>query len=155
MCNAASTNAPLASVGRMYTATVDLFRAMRADADQGPRVGRSGRTLGVRVPNDIAPHQDGTVDPGCGGMSVVPHTMWNIPSHRRPSGLRKGSTGLRDDRIYAIGERIEARGELVARPDPASPTRHAFVEPARRMSLENFELALVSTRPDWRQEWPS
>jgi len=51
-----------------------IFRAMKAEADALPEVGRSGRTLGVRIDGpsrDLAVGQDGTVEPGKGAMSVA------------------------------------------------------------------------------------
>jgi hypothetical protein len=51
-----------------------MFRAMKAEADGLPKVGRSGRELGVRIdgPMRVSPFgQDGTVEPGTGGMSVA------------------------------------------------------------------------------------
>lgn len=133
---------------------MEYFRAMQPDSDDRPLVGRSGRTLGVRVPQDIGPDQAAMVHPAQGGMSVAPETLWNVPNHRRPRGLGSGSTGPLGDRIYAIDTRaIQERG-LAARPDPAAPNRHAFVEPSKSMSLDRYERALVSTRPSWQHAWP-
>ncbi len=40
--------------------------------------------------------------------------------------------------------------ELRARLDPEDPRRHAFIEPAREMSFEEYEQALEETRDLWR-----
>lgn len=133
---------------------MDYFRAMRADVDALPVVGRSAWSLGVRVPADIQPSSDGLVHPATGGMSVAPGTVWNVPNHRRPRGLAGGSTGPSGDRIYSIEEAPIHLNDLSIRPDPARPDRHAFVEPARDVSLEIYESSLAATRPSWKQVWP-
>ena len=127
---------------------------MQADLDERPLIGRTGRTLGVRVPRDIAPDHDGIVHPSRGGMSVAPSSVWNVPNHRRPHEMGRGSTGPSRDRIYSIGDELAVVGLLVVRSDPGAPSRHAFVEPSQAMPLEHYEQALVSTRPAWRQAWP-
>ena len=133
---------------------VNVYRAMQPDADGLPRVGRTGRTLGTRVPTDIAPDESGAVRPGEGGMSVNPDSMWNVPSHRRPRGMGRGSTGKAEDRIYSVDAGAVSSDDLSLRPDPVAATIHAFVEPSREMPLERYESALFATRPSWRQDWP-
>src|SRR2546430_2606362 len=71
----------------------EYFRTMTRADDGLPVVGRSARSLGVRVPEDIQPDAAGRVVPGQGGMSVAPGSFWNLPNHRRPRGLGRGSTG--------------------------------------------------------------
>ncbi|MGO8786957.1 MAG: hypothetical protein ACLQVL_06185 [Terriglobia bacterium] len=59
-----------------------IFRAMKAEADGLPKVGRSGRELGVRIEGprqDITVGEDGTVEPGNGGMSVALDAALNLP----------------------------------------------------------------------------
>ena len=128
---------------------------MQADADELPQVGRTARSLGVRLNEDISPDENGRVNPGQGGMSVSPGSIWNVPSHRRPRGMARGSTGPANDRIYEVYEEAIVERRLLLRPDPKAPTRHAFVEPATQMPFEAYELELVSTRPAWRQVWPA
>lgn len=80
----AAGNAPYDEAGR------SIFRAMRAEADGLPKVGRSGRELGVRTdgPNrDLAVGGDGTVEPGNGGMSVALDAALNLPKPRLPKSL--------------------------------------------------------------------
>lgn len=130
-----------------------LFRTMKPDADGRPATGRSARCLGVRIPGDIAPDAEGRVLPGTGGLSVAPRAVWNLPHHRRPRPMGRGSTGPASDRVYGIAdERIEA--SLSLRLDPAAPDVHATVEPPSPMTLDSYERLLVSTRPDWQQVWP-
>lgn len=67
-----------------------MFRAMKAETDGLPKVGRSGRELGVRIDGptrDLAVAQDGTVEPGTGGMSVALDAAQNLPKPRLPRSL--------------------------------------------------------------------
>ena len=102
---------------------------MTPNGDGLPRVGPSARTLGVRVPADIAPDADGYVNPGTGGMSVAPESVLNLPNHRRPRAMGQGSSGPNTDHVFYIEPGpLEGKG-LVTRPDPLAPSVHAFVEP--------------------------
>lgn len=40
--------------------------------------------------------------------------------------------------------------DLAYREDPLQPGVHGFVEPSRRMTLEDYERALAATREMWR-----
>ncbi len=128
-----------------------MFRGMEPAPDGLPLVGRATRRLGVRVPEDIAPDAAEDVHPGTGGMSVAPDSMWNLPHHRRPRGMQRGSTGPVRDRVYAIALAALKQQPLDIR--PSSP-RHATVEPSRPMPLATYEDALTATRPSWIQAWP-
>ena len=130
------------------------FRAMTPDADRLPAVGDSARKLGVRVPQDVTPDANGTVIPQSGGMSVAPDSMWNLPNHRRPRGLGRGSTGPEQDYVYSLASAcLEPRG-LTSRLDAVAPSLHVLIEPAYRISLHAFKAALADTRPDWSMVWP-
>ena len=130
------------------------FRSMTPAPDGAPTVGRSARALGVRVPEDTCPDAEGQVRPGSGGLSVSPGSMWNLPNHRRPRGMGRGSTGNRQDYVYSIGEPDLLARALSVRPDPARPDKHAFVEPEIEVALEDFEGELVATRDSWSRAWP-
>ena len=39
-------------------------------------------------------------------------------------------------------------------PDPARPTKHAFIEPVDLMQLSRYELNLEHTRIGWGRAWP-
>ena len=132
----------------------EFFRSMAPAADELPAVGRSARMLGVRVPEDIQPDAEGNVRPGIGGLSVAPASIWNLPTHRRPRGMKHGSTGKPADRVYAVSGDALAGHRLGARPDPHAPARHAFIEPTTVMPLTTYEDAVAATRPVWRQAWP-
>jgi len=84
-------------------------------------------------------------------MSVAPDSVWNLPNHRRPRGMHRGSTGPAGDRVYAIDPATLKQQPLDIR--PTSP-RHATVEPSRQMRLAVYEAALTATRPSWIQAWP-
>jgi hypothetical protein len=118
---------------------------MRKGRDEKPEVGRSARTLGVRPGVDILVEPDGTVTGGTGGMSVAPDAPANLPSHRRPP--EHGGTGK--DPVWEI-DTAELEEALDYRADPLQPGAHGFIEPSRRMTLEDHEHALAATREMWR-----
>jgi hypothetical protein len=133
---------------------VELFRAMIPDVDGFPKAGRSARMLGVRVPEDIVPDENGLVSPGSGGMSVAPGSEWNVPNHRRPRGMKNGSTGNAGDRMFAWLETLIPTDKLKVRADREYPDTHVYVEPAIMIKLTQYESDLADTRTDWRQVWP-
>jgi hypothetical protein len=121
-----------------------IFRAMKAEADGLPKVGRSGRELGVRIdgPNrDLAIGEDGTVEPGNGGMSVALDAALNLPKPRLPKSL--GGEGR--DPVFAMVKANIPR-TLLLRQDRYP---HALVEPCHRCTLAVFESDLASTRSLW------
>jgi hypothetical protein len=131
-----------------------VFRSMLADGDK-PLVGQRSSALGVRVPHDITPHDDGTVEPGKGGMSVSPAPNC-LPPFLIPAQLRgryPGATGKSNLVCWWMGEGPFAEAAISAdlslRPDSA---RHGQVEPARRMLIDGFQTALAATRGQWLQE---
>jgi hypothetical protein len=77
--------------------------------------------------------------------------MWNIPNHRRPKGMGRGSTGPGGDHVFAIAR---VQPEISIRFDPLCPARHAFMEPSEPIPLAVFQIALANTRPDWQRVWP-
>jgi hypothetical protein len=83
--------------------------------------------------------ENGFVKPGTGGMSVAPNSVWNIPNHRRPRGMRMGSAGKIADRIYALTDAAVRVDKLTVRRDPKRPEMHAFVEPAVMIALAGYE----------------
>ena len=101
--------------------------------------------LGVRPGIDILVERDGSVADGAGGMSVAPDSAANLPRHRRPPG--HGGTGK--DPVWEMGT-ADLGEDLVYREDPLQPGLHGFVEPSRRMTLEDYERALGATRDAWR-----
>jgi len=67
-----------------------MFRAMKAEADGLPKVGRSSRELGVRIDGpirDLPVGEDGMVEPETGGLSVALDAAQNLPKPRLPRSL--------------------------------------------------------------------
>ena len=123
-----------------------MFRAMKAEEDGLPQVGRSGRQLGVRIdgPNrDLIVGHDGLVDPGTGGMSVALDAAQNLPKPRLPKSL--GGEGR--DPVFTMFT-IEVPEALLVRADHYP---HALLEPSRRCHLRDFESNLASTRLLWNR----
>ena len=125
---------------------------MTPTVDGLPSFGPSKRMLGVNRDETTAP--DGTFGPGTGGMSVAPDSPWNVPNHRRPQGMGRGSTGHCRDWMFVINMVALADADLGVRLDPEHPEIHAFVEPARRLAIEEYAIALGATQTKWRCEWP-
>jgi len=122
-----------------------MFRAMKAEVDGLPKVGRSSRELGVRVEGavrDLPVGPDGTVDPGTGGMSVALDAAQNLPKPRLPKSL--GGEGR--DPVFSMSA-ANLAPDLGIRTDRHP---HALVEPARTCLLDAFESALAATRTLWR-----
>lgn len=142
------------AAGSCYAPSMQCYRAMKEAPDGLPVVEQSSRGLGVRVGVDLAPDESGAVHPGGGGMSVSPSSLWNVPPHRRPRRLGRGSTGKDADRVFWADSHVFPRHALVVRPDPNRPEQHAFVEPARTMVFEAYQEKLVATRSDWRDGEP-
>ena len=116
-----------------------LYRGMKASADGHPECGDTGRSLGVRVPEDIAPDSDGRVHPKAGGMSCAPDDPMLLRPHRRPRALY----GTGPDAVFAIPVG-DLGAALAARRD--SPT-HALVEPTTTTELATFVSTLHASRP--------
>ena len=126
-----------------------LYRVMRIDIDGRPKVGRKSSMLGVRVgpPSRTIDIRvtGGYVEPQVGGLSVVPDDPLRIAEEFRPPDL--GGSG--DDPVWWLS--IDAVGGLLRyRADPRNPEEHGYIEPSARMTLEQFEAALIATRPNWQ-----
>ena len=130
----------------------EYFRAMTPMTSGLPAVGPSKRMLGV-LPTETN-RTDGTFGPGTGGMSVSPDSVWNVPHHRRPRGMGRGSTGPSQDCVFRIENDALAFASLSARLDPPDSRKHAFVEPLVMIKLEDYTSVLVSTQSSWRRAWP-
>ena len=125
-----------------------VLRAMRMDEDGEPEIDRTARTLGVRVGGrrpDVVVAASGLVLPENGGMSVSPPPPENLPEHRRPEEFG----GLGRDPVWEL-DTDHLPPELTYRPDPRSPDRHGFVEPAVPMHLDDYEASLRATRGLWQ-----
>ena len=132
-----------------------IYRSMSADGDK-PLIGASADALGVRVPpahrSDIVPDASGFVSFGTGGMSVAP--AWrDLPLHRIPSRLRdlvQGARGKNSLCCWKMGEGEFAAGSVAARLLlRLENARHGLVEPAQKMSLDDYQADLAATRDQW------
>lgn len=129
-----------------------MFRAMKKADDRLPALGRTARTLGVRVSAlgavpedppqfDVYPDTSGHVAPGR-GLSVAIDDPRGLPKHRKPQAL--GGEGR--DPVFSLP--VNAVGKVLNLNEDRPP--HALIEPATRCSLEEYEAALVGTRPSWK-----
>jgi hypothetical protein len=103
-------------------------------------VGPTARTLGVR-PGDDIPVIGGQVRPGTGGMSVGLDSPMSLPAHRRPPQF--GGTGK--DPIWSI-DTASLGAEVAFRQDKP---HHGLFEPAREMSIDEFQNALADLAAKW------
>ena len=117
-----------------------LYRAMREDPAGGPVVGPTARTLGVRPHVDI-PVVVGQVQPNTGGMSVALGRPENLHPLRRPP--RYGCSGK--DPVWGL-HTDQLGADLQFRQDSAT---HGLIEPARAMSLDDFQRHLENTKSLW------
>lgn len=118
---------------------------MRAAEDGLPETGATGRYLGVRADVDVPVDENGGVEPGTGGMSVVPPPLTNLAPHRLPREFG----GRSKDPAFEL-ETDKLPEALAYRSDPENPEGHGFVEPARRMPFGEYERAVRETRGLWR-----
>ena len=118
---------------------------MKLDADGLPLVGTTARYLAVQRNVDILLNEDGTVDPGTGGVSVSPPPITNL----HPLRLPREFGGLGRDPVFGI-ETGELPEDLSYRPDPTNPEAHGFIEPSHRMTFEDYERPVYETRGLWR-----
>jgi hypothetical protein len=132
-----------------------LFRSMIAE-DGKPKVGAEAKMLGVRVaphPHpDIPVDPTGIVNPNSGGMSVAPE--WRkLPWHLIPKRLHPRGRAHSDVKCWRLGDGEFKDGavnpDLFFRLDPAAPEKHGVVEPARTMTIAEYQAALAATRNDW------
>lgn len=118
---------------------------MKAGADGLPALGRSARSLGVRVDGphaDVRIDQRGCVLPATGGMSVTVDDPAQMPPARRPTWLHHG---LSEDTLFAFGS-PDLPDMLAVRIDRGA---HGLVEPAAPRLLSEYEADLASTRRRW------
>lgn len=90
-------------------------------------------------------------------MSVSP-SFASLPPLRVPERLRahfRGARGKNEDRVFVMGEgpfeaaRLSEKLELL----PDRPG-HGVVRPAAVMTIDEYQVALAATAPNWRIEEP-
>lgn len=142
-----------------------VFRTMFED-DGKPRVGIRWCCLGVRPPGgpglqDVDIDKDGCVELNGKGMSVFRSLgdLVSLPARLVPETLQSvvpGAIGPLDARIWTLGEGDFSDGLI----SPglrlhADPTRnHGVIAPAVRMTLDEFQTVLETTRDEWTVEEP-
>ncbi len=128
-----------------------MFRAMKKADDRLPVLGRTARTLGVRVSAfgavpedppqfDVYPDASGHVAPGQ-GLSVAMDDPRGLPKHRKPQAL--GGEGR--DPVFSLPVNAVAKDLNLNEDRPP----HALIEPAVRCPLKEYEAALANTRTSW------
>lgn len=128
-----------------------LYRAMKQGSQGMPELGESARTLGIRPGIDVlATRPTDPVPCGQGGLSVSPDDPMGLPVHRRPVAFQ----GTGRDPVWSIEEK-SLGSDLAFRSDPGN-ARHGFIEPARTMTLNEFQHALRQTESLWQRvdTWP-
>ena len=103
--------------------------------------------LGARIEGKIIdiPVENGMVEPGTEGPSVTPDDPRRLPRGQVPKRL--GGRNPYD--LWSIRE-DEIGPMLRYRASDNNPEGHGFLEPAYRMSADDFQRALCDTRVRWR-----
>jgi hypothetical protein len=138
--------------------TTLYFRAM-VEVNERPKIGRSGRLLGIRPGIDIDTSEvpDSWIDPNERGESknlvtvAVRNTkgmsasisIESLPSHRKPIAL--GGTGR--DLIWQIDSSYIERDLEAVRDSPT----HVSIMPRVTMLLTKYELALADMQKYWQR----
>jgi hypothetical protein len=115
---------------------------MREATGNQPEIAPNARSLGVRRDIDL-PVAAGWVRPGTGGLSVAPDRPDHLPSHRRPPTL--GGTGkdpVWELDLACLGNRLAFRQDKI---------EHGMIEPAWRMTLDDYVESLAATAPYWKK----
>lgn len=123
-----------------------VYRSMNDDGEGHPLCGPSARMLGVRIRGDVAVSIDGVVSPGTGGMSVAVGSPRSLPRHRRPPE----HGGIGEDPVWQIDVR-DLPDTLVYRADRERPDVHGFIEPREPVSLDDYQVALATSRTLWER----
>lgn len=136
-----------------------VYRVMLPDDTGRPAVGRSARSLGVRVSAsggeiDIPVQLDGTVRIGTGGMSVAPRWQ-DLPRHRIPKRLNSRlelpkARGKDEDVCWRVGTGAFVSGAFGPSLwlDVDGP-KHGTIQPGGTIILADYEVALSATRGEW------
>lgn len=143
-----------------------VYRSMYEDRRK-PRVGADTGELGVRPPGhpvnaDLNVDAAGYVVLDGGGMSVfpsiIPADLKRVPRRLVPlrlAGRVPGAAGDDDLRIWTTGTGPFASGAMTGRLALNVTSRsHGTVCPAQPMSLNDLQVELASTQPDWIVEEP-
>ena len=138
----------LTLVGEPNIATpLRVFRAMLKGPSGRPPCGSAANQLGVRPGTDIPVDPGKRVHPQTGGMSVTPDEISRLPPHVRPQRLPGGRGNLP---VFELATSALSK-EVVLRRDPKNTFRHAFLEPATSMLLDEPQAVLCATGSSWKE----
>lgn len=122
--------------------------------DGCPKVATEGSCLGVRVPDDIRPDNEGFVIP-CGDGLSVNRSISDLPFMYVPKkykAIAVGAKGNNSSSIWRHGDgpfensKIDDRLSLHC----ATPVK-GLVQPRTKMQIADFQLALAGTRQNWSE----
>lgn len=130
-----------------------MFRTMVKDDDDGPTIGQTFCTLGVR-PHEMDLDAQNNATPGDKGMSVAPE--WRLlpfvvlPRRLHPRGrctlpvfsFRRGAAQFQQ---MTFGKNLE----LVPDPPAHGLVRHGIVRPALAIPAADHQQNIADTRDDW------
>ena len=136
-----------------------IYRIMKKDDQDGPLTGNASATLGIRIPTDIEPDDQGNVLPNRGGMSVSPSfiaLIRRLPVRMVPERFRSivpGAVGRNTTFVWSMGDGPFQKGAvhtgLCLTIDPDDP-EHGFVEPDVIMTLNEYVNHLYATKAKWK-----
>ena len=117
-----------------------LYRLMKVDVGDVPKIGTSFGMLGVRPPGrpgglvaDIEVDENGHVQPGTDGLST-----WNRPF----KADRKHAVWEIDSGAFGPDLKVVASSDSFGR---------FHIVPSREMSLDEYQAALTATQFHWRR----
>lgn len=125
-----------------------MFRIMKKDDDDKPRLGRTAMTLGVR-PGEVDLDAQGNAICNDKGMSVNPEWR-DAPLSIIPKRLGTGGRGSNSSHCFRRGtgafvQSVCGAG-LELLPDSAT---HGVVRPVQLVLLAKYEADLHATRAEW------
>lgn len=118
-----------------------MYRGMKADPDNPdvPRLGAASLSLGLRV-SDVA-FRNNLCEPGCGGLSVTPRDLDDLPPHALPVSL--GGRSRHPLWSITVGD---VNGELCVTQDRP---RHALIGTSSIVTFDVFTARIEGTQRSW------
>jgi hypothetical protein len=120
---------------------VPLYRGMKADpVNPGvPRLGAASLSLGLRA--DDVSMRNGLCEPGCGGLSVAPRDLDELPPHALPLSL--GGRSRHPLWRITVGD---VAGDLRVTQDGPG---HAVIGTSSTVSFAVFAARIEDTQGSW------
>lgn len=137
-------NSPIGSAFRPQAIVdpgVPLYRGMKADPvdPSAPRIGAASLSLGLRV-SDVT-LRDNLCEPGCGGLSVTPRDLDDLPPHTLPISM--GGRSRHPLWSITVGDVV---GDLCVTQDKPS---HALIGTSSAVSFATFAARIEGTQGSW------